>query len=78
MEALRKMIDGADLFKVMDVPESFRKKKLEVIIIPLDEESHTRIELKKPGVFKDYLREGLMATEKDAWEIAMREKHENS
>jgi len=78
MEALRKVVDGTDLIKIIDVPESFKKKKLEVIIIPLDEESANQVELKRPGALKDYKREGLIEKEKTAWEIAVREKYENS
>lgn len=77
MEALRKVVNGIDLTKIIDVPESFKKKKLEVIIIPLDEEPVNQMELKKPGALNEYARNDLLEKEKDAWEMALREKYEN-
>ena len=37
MEAIRKYIDADSLMTVMRLPEQFRNRKLEVLIIPADE-----------------------------------------
>jgi len=78
MEVLRKVINGDEVPNSFGMPESFRKRKLEVIIIPLEEESINKIELKKPGALEAYKETKLKKKEKTAWEIAMRDKYENS
>lgn len=78
MEALRKVINGDEVPNSFGIPESFKKRKLEVIIIPLEEELINKVELKKPGALEAYKRPEMLEKEKTAWEIAMRHKHENS
>jgi hypothetical protein len=78
LEALRKVVNGNEIPNSFGIPESFKKRKLEVIIIPLEEESSTRVELKKPGALEAFKRPEMIEKEKTAWEIAMRDKHENS
>ena len=38
MEVVRKYIDADSLMKVMKLPEKFRNRKLEVIILPAEEQ----------------------------------------
>lgn len=78
MEALRKVVKGADLPESFELPENFKKKNLEVIIIPLEEESLNKNTLKKAGALSEYARPDLIDYEETAWEKAMREKYENS
>lgn len=37
MQALRKVVNGSDLPSLFELPDNFKKRKLEVIIIPIDE-----------------------------------------
>ncbi|MCL1804108.1 MAG: hypothetical protein FWG30_10860 [Eubacteriaceae bacterium] len=37
MEAIRKIIDSSLLIDIVALPESFRSKKVEIIILPVDE-----------------------------------------
>ena len=39
MEVIRKFIDANSLMSIMALPEVFRNRKLEVIVLPADEES---------------------------------------
>lgn len=39
MEVIRKFIDANSLMSIMALPEAFRNRKLEVIVLPTDEES---------------------------------------
>ena len=39
MEVIRKFIDANSLMSVMALPEAFRNRKLEVIVLPTDEET---------------------------------------
>ncbi len=78
MEALRKVVRGADLPSSLELPENFKTKKLEIIIIPLEDDSTGGKVLKKAGALSEFARPELINSEKTAWEKAMREKYENS
>lgn len=41
MEVLRKYIDANSLMAVMRLPETFRNRKLEVIVLPVEEQQKT-------------------------------------
>ena len=38
MEVIRKFIDANSLMSIMNLPEAFRNQKLEVIVLPADEQ----------------------------------------
>lgn len=38
MEAIRKYINASSLMSVMTLPETFRNRKLEVLVFPADEQ----------------------------------------
>lgn len=78
MEVLRKVVRGTDLPKSLELPDSYKRKKLEIIIIPMGEDSSERRTLKEAGALSKYASPELIDSEKIAWETAMREKHENS
>ena len=78
MEALKKIVRGKDLQKSFELPDSFKKKKLEIIIIPLEDDYAEKKVLKKAGALNEFARPELIDSEKTAWEKAMREKYENS
>lgn len=42
MEVVRKYIDADSLMTVMKLPETFRNRKLEVIVLPTEEPAETR------------------------------------
>lgn len=78
MEALRKVVRGIELPNSLELPESFKRKKLEIIIIPIEDDSSIKKVLKKAGALSEFARSELVDLEKTAWEKAMREKYENS
>jgi|GEM_PF-2648327 hypothetical protein len=78
MEALRKVVRGIDLPNSLELPENFKSRKLEIIIIPLEDEAPNKKELKKLGALSEYAKPKLIDYEKTAWEKAMKEKYENS
>ena len=78
MEALRKVIKGTDFPHMLELPENFKRKKLEIIIIPLEDDSSERKVLKKAGALSEFAKPELIDSEKSAWEKAMRKKYENS
>lgn len=78
MEALRKVIRGTELPNSFELPENFKTKMLEIIIIPLEDDSYNKKGLKSAGSLSEFARPELISSEKNAWEKAMREKHENS
>jgi hypothetical protein len=72
MEALRKVVRGTDLPNSFELPENFRKKNLEIIIIPLEDNSVNKKDLKKAGSLSEYAKPELIEYEKTAWEKASR------
>ena len=47
MEVIRKFIDANSLMSIMALPEAFRNRKLEIIVLPTEEETTTQ---QKPDV----------------------------
>ena len=47
MEVIRKFIDANSLMSIMALPEAFRNRKLEIIVLPTEEETITQ---QKPDV----------------------------
>ncbi len=42
MEVIRKFIDANALMSIMALPEAFRDRKLEIIVLPTDEDTPTQ------------------------------------
>ena len=50
MEVIRKFIDANSLMSVMALPEAFRNRKLEVIVLPTEEEAVTQQKTDVPSI----------------------------
>lgn len=50
MEAIRKFIDANSLMPIMALPEAFQNRKLEIIVLPAEEESRTQRKTDVPGI----------------------------
>ena len=50
MEVIRKFIDANSLMSVMALPEAFRNRKLEVIVLPIEEEAVTQQKTDVPSI----------------------------
>jgi len=42
MEVIRKFIDAKSLMSIMPLPEAFQNRKLEIIVLPTDEDTPAR------------------------------------
>lgn len=73
MEVVRKVIDSELLLNIIDIPESLRHKKVEILIRPLTVE--TSAEKKRPlvrGKLEKYKSIELLDQEAEAWSEAVR------
>ena len=50
MEVIRKFIDAHSLMSVIALPEAFRNRKLEVIVLPIEEEAVTQQKTDVPSI----------------------------
>lgn len=50
MEVIRKFIDANSLMSVIALPEAFRNRKLEVIVLPTEEEAVTQQKTDVPSI----------------------------
>ena len=50
MEVIRKFIDANSLMSIMALPETFRNRKLEIIVLPTDEETPIQKKADVPGI----------------------------
>jgi hypothetical protein len=80
MEAIRQVIDAERLAGIVDMPESMKYRKVEIIILPdLATEEKPKINktaLKKAfGSLHKYANPDLIPLEKKAWEIAVADKY---
>lgn len=41
MEVVRKYVDASSLMTIMTLPETFKNRKLEVIVLPIEEQTET-------------------------------------
>ena len=45
MEAIRKYIDASSLITVMALPETFKNRKLEVLVFPMEEQESEKTDI---------------------------------
>jgi len=78
METVRAVIDSEQLVPIMALPESLRHREVEVIVIAHEyftvSEKFFPPENGIKGILKQYANPALTEQEKDAWEMAVREK----
>ncbi|MDR1321465.1 MAG: hypothetical protein LBK56_08595 [Gracilibacteraceae bacterium] len=77
MDYLRQTVDSDKLTGVFDLPDVLRGRKVDVIILPVQE---TYTLPKKRGAFgclRQFANPSLMDAEGDAWERAVAEKYAN-
>jgi len=76
MEAVRQIIDSKLLDKIT-LPSSLRNRKVEIIVLPVEENQYyTRKGVDDlVGILEQYKNPSLMHLEKDAWEMAVKDKH---
>jgi hypothetical protein len=79
MEAVRKVISSDILSKVIALPDSFKSKHLEIIVLPLADNipSNDKNTKSLKGVLKKYANPELGKLEKTAWETVVKHKYVN-
>lgn len=55
MEVIRKFIDASSLMSIMALPETFRNRKLEIIILPTDEDTSVQQKADLTGIVQSLL-----------------------
>lgn len=68
MEFIRKIVNGADLINVIDMPSSLVNKKVEILIFPIDG-NKTKSKKKKScaGFLAQYANQSLIGKEENVW-----------
>jgi hypothetical protein len=81
MSFVRKVADSEILANIIDIPESLRNKKVEILIFPYEEVNAQNDKGYKPkkarGLLEKYKNEKLRVMEGTAWAKAVVDKYEN-
>ncbi|MDR1135062.1 MAG: hypothetical protein LBL49_02625 [Clostridiales Family XIII bacterium] len=76
MDYVHQVIDSDRLVGALDLPNTFKGRKVEVIILPVQETNALRSSEKSSfGCLQKYAHPSLANKERDAWEQAVEEKH---
>lgn len=82
MNFVRKVANSDILASIIDIPESLKNKKVEILILPIEDDSEEKQVLthiaKARGSLKKYSNIDLIPEEENIWEKVMKEKYENS
>jgi hypothetical protein len=81
MNFIRKVTNSDALKHIVDLPDSLRNQDVELIILPLGDQSSSKQTLPSShtarGALKQYANADLIQYEQDAWEKGVQEKHEH-
>ncbi|QEN05606.1 hypothetical protein EW093_13085 [Thiospirochaeta perfilievii] len=79
MEALRKIIESDELQKIIALPENFRHRKLELVILPASDANFIHEHKKSVrGLLSEFKNLDLIKLENTAWESAVVDKYGNN
>ena len=79
METVREVVNSSALTQLFNIPASLRNRKVEVVIsLATDEKKTTPSRKSARGCLKRYANPELQSTEKEAWAMAVGEKHADS
>ena len=77
MSYIRKITNSEELSKIIDLPDDLKNKKVEVIILPYEENTKTKKSHKSlQGSLKKYKNQELINEENTAWEKMVKDKYE--
>jgi hypothetical protein len=78
MEVVRKIIDSDTIDWIIDLPVSFKHKKVEVLVLPVgDVQSGSKSKGSAFGALKSYGNPSLIKKESSAWTVSIGEKYAN-
>ena len=79
MNYISHIINSSELENIFNLPSEFKNRKVEVLVIPLNEErTEPNQEKSLYGILGKYKNNLLIKNEKNAWTIAVEEKYGNS
>ncbi len=68
MQFVRKIIDGSSLISVIDMPNAFINKKVEIFVLPIEEKKNKAKKKKSiAGFLAKYANPSLMEKEEGVW-----------
>ncbi len=68
MEFVRKVVNGTDLINIVEIPKSLVNRKVELLILPIDEKIKTNKEKKSlSGFLSKYANSDLIQKEENVW-----------
>jgi hypothetical protein len=76
MESVRQIVDSSLLDK-LELPPHLQNRKVEIIIMPVKREANKKSLMDLVGILSEYANPDLISLEKEAWGMAMEEKHGN-
>ena len=76
MDYIREVIDSDKLIGIFNIPEIFKHRTVEVLILPVEEKKSGIKKLR--GSLKKYSDSSLINREKEGWKLAVKSKHGNS
>ncbi len=79
MEFVRKVVNSDYISSIIDLPSSFKGKKVEIIVLPVAV-TRKKENIKKSlmGALRKYADKSLIEKEKTAWQKAVEEKYAHS
>jgi hypothetical protein len=82
MNFVRKIANSDLLAGIINIPQSMRHKKVEIIVLTYEEEGNenqkTVSKMNVKGLLQKYANVNYLPLEQSAWKEAVRESHENS
>ena len=67
MEIVRKVLQGSDLKNVIEIPSNLMNKKLEILIIPIEEPKKKKSKKSLSGFLSKYANTDLISKEENVW-----------
>lgn len=68
MEFIRKVVNGTDLINVIDMPNSLLNRKVEILVLPIEEnKKKTKKKKSFAGYLSKYANPSLIEKEEDVW-----------
>jgi hypothetical protein len=79
MDFVRQVVNSDVVSQFINLPSSFKGKKLEVIVLPFSEVENKQNKINSlMGVLKNYANPELAEKEKTAWNKALEDKYVNT
>ena len=79
MQYVSQVVNSSELESIINLPLEYRNRKVEVFVVPAKDQPTIGITNNSMyGILSKYSKADFNTIEKDAWELAMKEKYGNS